>query len=76
MHVYIGDSALLPNLQDFLRRAQCVAEQRRAHELEVHLPDVRSEQQARRELDIYLPTWQAMNPGTDANILESRPAPA
>jgi hypothetical protein len=76
MHVFIGDSALLPNLQDFLRRAQCVAERRRAHELEVHLPDVRSEQQARRELDIYLATWQAMNPGTDANILEARPAPA
>jgi hypothetical protein len=74
MHVYISDPSLLPNLQHFLRGAECVAEQRRSHELEVFVPRARDESQARSELDPYLAAWQAMNPGVDAYIVDTASA--
>jgi hypothetical protein len=72
MHVYISDPASLRNLQDFLRRADCIAEQARAHELEVYLPSAANERHARRDLNVYLATWQTRNPGIEAYIVEAR----
>jgi hypothetical protein len=72
MNVYVSDPHLLRNLQDFLRRSRCVAERQRSHELEVHVAST-SEEQARRELNVYLATWQAMNPGVEAYILDGQP---
>lgn len=60
---------MLRSLQNLLRQAGCVAEERRAHGLEVFLPDAPSEDQARRELNVYLATWQANNPGVEAYIV-------
>jgi hypothetical protein len=74
LNVFISDPTLLHDLRKFLQRAECVAEQRRAHELEVFLPQAVSEAQARRELDIYLATWQAMNPGIEAYVVDSNDA--
>jgi hypothetical protein len=74
MYVYISDPAMLPNLQDFLRRADCVAEQRRSHELEVYVPAARNDRHARRELSVYLATWQAANPGVEAYVLDGASA--
>jgi hypothetical protein len=71
LHVFISNPRFLRNLQDSLRRAGCVAEQRRSHELEVYLPEAPSPEQARRELNLYLAAWQATNPGIDAYIIES-----
>ena len=62
---------MLRSLQDLLRQAGCVAEERRSHQLEVYLPGAPSEDQARRELNVYLATWQAKNPGVEAYILEN-----
>jgi hypothetical protein len=70
LNVFISDPVRLHDLRDFLQRAGCVAEQRRSHELEVYLPQTTSEAQARRELDIYLATWQAMNPGIEAYVVD------
>lgn len=70
MYVFVSDHASLRSLQDFLRRADCVAEQARAHELEVYVPGAPSERQARRELDIYLTLWQARNLGVEAYVLD------
>jgi hypothetical protein len=72
MYVYISDPGLLRNLQDFLRGSGCVAERQRSHELEVHVTGT-SEEQARRELNVYLATWQAINPGVEAYILDGQP---
>jgi hypothetical protein len=47
-------------------------ERQRSHELEVHVAST-SEEQARRELNVYLATWQAMNPGVEAYILDGQP---
>jgi hypothetical protein len=71
MHVFISDPSLLRNLQDFLRRAECIAEECRSHELDVYLPSARNGREARRELNVYLATWQVTNPGVEAYIVES-----
>jgi hypothetical protein len=76
LNVYISDPRMLMNLQAFLRRAGCVAEERRSHELEVYVPDIGDGKQARREVNVYLASWQAQNPGVEAYIVESSPSPA
>jgi hypothetical protein len=65
---------MLFGLQDFLRRAGCVAEQRRAHEFEVYAPSAPDQSRARREINVYLASWQAANPGIEAYIVEEDPA--
>lgn len=72
MYVFVSDHAALRSLQDFLRRADCVAEQARGNELDVHVPGAPSERQARRELDVYLTIWQVHNPGVEAYVLDPR----
>jgi len=69
LYVYISNPRLAMNLQYFLRRAGCVAEESRAHELDVHVPGAPSEDQAWREINIYLASWQARNPGVDVYIV-------
>ena len=70
MYVYISDPDQILNLQQFLRQAGCVAERRRSHELVVYLPGAPSEAQARREVNVYLASWQARNRGVDAYVLD------
>jgi hypothetical protein len=71
MQVYISDPSLLQNLEELLRRTGFIAEQCRSHELEVFLPSAPNEPQARRELNVCLATWQALNRGVEAYIIES-----
>lgn len=71
MNVYISDSDQILNLQHFLRQAGCVAERRRSHELVVYLPGAPSEAQARREVNVYLASWQARNRGVEAYVLDA-----
>ena len=70
MHVFISDPSSLRNLQGFLRRAKCVAEQCRSHVLEVYVPNASNERQARRDLNVYLATWQTDHLGIETYILE------
>jgi hypothetical protein len=70
LYVSISHPRLLTNLQYFLRRAACVAEQRPPHELEVSIPSAPSADQARREVNVYLASWQARNPGVETSIVE------
>lgn len=72
--VYIGDPTLLWELRACLQRIGCVAEQRRAHELEVYVPDARNEKEGRRRLDICLASWQAKNVGVEAYVQDAVPA--
>ena len=48
LYVFVSDHSALRSLQEHLRRAECVAEQARAHELEVYVPSAPSDRQARR----------------------------
>jgi len=72
LHVFLSDHAALRGLQEFLRRADCVAEQARAHELDVYVPSAPNERQARRELEIYLTVWQVSNPGIEAYVIDGK----
>ena len=69
MRVRVSDPALLGDLQRYLRSAECVVEQSDDDALDVSMPRAPSDDQARREVDIYLQTWQAMNPGARAEIV-------
>jgi hypothetical protein len=71
MHVYISDPSLLRNLQELLRRTGFVAEQSRSHELEVFVPSAPNDRQARRELNVCLAHWQALNRGVETYIVGS-----
>jgi hypothetical protein len=70
VYVYISDPDQILNLQQFLRQAGCVAERRRSHELVVYLRGAPSEAQARREVNVYLASWQARNRGVEAYVLD------
>jgi hypothetical protein len=71
LHVYLSQPAVLPDLRDFLERADCVVRECHAYDLEVRVTRALSEDQARRELDVYLATWQAFNPGIEAYVIET-----
>jgi hypothetical protein len=70
MHVYLSHPAALADLRRFLERADCVVSERNAHHLEVEFDEAISASQARRELDVYLATWQATHPGIEAYVIE------
>jgi hypothetical protein len=70
MRVRVSDTALLESLRRYLRAADCVAERAGADALDVAVPWAPSDEQARREVDIYLKAWQAMNPGARAELID------
>jgi hypothetical protein len=69
--VYISHPPLLWKLRAYLQRVGCIAEQRRAHELEVYLPDARSDKDGRRNLDVSLASWQWRNMGVETYVIET-----
>jgi hypothetical protein len=71
LYVYISDPNQFISLQQFLRQTGCTAERRRSHELVVFIPGAPNEAQARREVNVYLASWQARNRGVEAYIVEA-----
>jgi hypothetical protein len=71
MNVYVNDPVAMPQLRAHLEAAGCQVGERDSYHLEVRLlrplPD---EQQAQREVDVFLATWQALNPGVEAYVVE------
>jgi hypothetical protein len=72
--IYISHPSMLWELRACLQRSGCVAEQRRAHELEVYLPSARNEKDARRKIDVCLALWQVKNPGVEAYVMPTAEA--
>jgi hypothetical protein len=66
LHVFITNPRLLLDLQFFLQRVGCAADQVDAHDLEVEIPGAPSEEQAHRELELYLALWQGRKSISDA----------
>jgi hypothetical protein len=64
--IEISDPAAGDDLVAFLQAACCEAEQAGPSRISATLPDAPSEQAARRELELYLATWQARHPGMRA----------
>ena len=69
MRVRVSDPALVGDLQRYLRAAECVVEQSEDDALDIYVPHAPSDEQARREVAIYLKAWQAMNPGARADLV-------
>jgi hypothetical protein len=65
------ESAILPSRATFsvTCAAECVAEHSGEDTLDVSIPRAPSDEQARREVAIYLQAWQAMNLGARAEIV-------
>jgi hypothetical protein len=70
LHVFISHPSSLEDLRAFLEQAECVVTRCQAHDLEVDLPLAYSEAQARRELDVYLATWQTVNRGVEVYVVD------
>ena len=76
VHVRLSDPALAEEFLDFLRRADCVADlgQVEAHAegiaVEVDVPKAYDDGQARMEVALYLRVWEAVHPGSGAEVLD------
>jgi hypothetical protein len=53
----------------YLRSTECAGDQVGNDELSVVVPRAPSDDQARRELDVYLRAWQAVHPTVHAEIV-------
>ena len=69
LRVRISDAHLLSDLKSFLESAECRIRGVGPATLDVTLPRAPSEEQAQREVALYLKAWQAMNPGAHARIV-------
>jgi hypothetical protein len=70
LNVYVNDPSVVPHLRAHLEAAGCLVDERDAHHLRVTLPRLASDQQAQREVDVCVATWQALNPGVEAYVVE------
>jgi hypothetical protein len=75
MLVRLSDAGLAEEFLGFLRRAECIAEVGAvtAHAegvaVAVEVPDAYDDRQARLEVALYLRVWEAVHPGSGAELL-------
>jgi hypothetical protein len=69
MRVRINDPALVGDLERYLKAAECSIERVDEATLDVTIPRAPNADQARREVDIYVKTWSAMNAGVTARVI-------
>jgi len=76
MHVRLSDPRLAVEFLGFLRRADCIAD---AGDVEAHaeriavsvdVPQAYDSDQARLEVSLYLRVWEAVHPGSGAELLD------
>ena len=70
MRVRLADETDAPDLVRYLRSTDCAVEQVGDDELSVVVPRAPSDDQARRELDVYLRAWQATSGSAHADIVD------
>jgi hypothetical protein len=74
--VRLSDAGLADEFIGFLRRADCVADlgEVEAHAegiaVEVQVPQAYDSEQARMEVALYLRVWEAVHPGSGAELLD------
>jgi hypothetical protein len=75
VYVRLSDPGLADEFIGFLRRADCVADlgEVEAHAegiaVEVEVPEAYDNKQARMEVALYLRVWEAVHPGSGAEVL-------
>lgn len=76
VHVRLSDAGLAGDFVGFLRRADCIAALGEVHAhgegiaVEVQVPEAYDEAQARMEVALYLRVWEAVHPGSGAELLD------
>ncbi len=76
MRVRLSDAGLAEEFLSFLHRADCIADvgEVSAHAegvaVDVGVPQAYDEAQARLEVALYLRVWEAVHPGSGAELLE------
>jgi hypothetical protein len=76
MVVRLSDASLTAKFLGYLRRADCVADlgDVETHEdgiaVQVEVPAAYDEEQARMEVALYLRVWEAVHPGSGAELLD------
>jgi hypothetical protein len=76
MYVHLSDAGLVDEFVGFLQRADCIADTGdvEAHAegiaVQVEVPEAYDEQQARMEVALYLRIWEAVHPGSGAELLD------
>lgn len=77
MRIHLDDRTLLPDLAGYLRRCNCLVEERGRHILEA-APALTplDPSHPRIELEAYLRIWQLRHPGVKVELLASASAPA
>jgi hypothetical protein len=74
--VRLSDAALADEFVGYLRRADCVADLGDVHvhaegiAVKVQVPEAYDEEQARLEVALYLRVWEAVHPGSGAEVLD------
>jgi hypothetical protein len=76
MRIHLDDRTLLPDLAGYLRRCDCLVEERGRHVLEAS-PALTSldPSHTRIELEAYLRIWQLRHPGVKVEVFASASAP-
>jgi hypothetical protein len=75
VYVRLSDPGLTDEFIGFLRRADCVADlgEVEAHAegiaVTVEIPEAYDDEQARMEVALYLRVWEAVHPGSGAELL-------
>jgi hypothetical protein len=76
VRVRLSDPGLSKEFVSFLRRAECVAELSDVHAhaegiaVEVEVPAAYDDEQAQIEVALYLRVWEAVHPGSGAELLD------
>jgi len=68
VRVRLSDKSYTQDLKAYLEAAECTVRKVGQGLLEVSIPRAPSEDQALREISLYLRTWQAMNPQVGARV--------
>ena len=75
MRVRVSDKSRLQDLIRYLREGGCIAEQAGADTLDVFMPSIPNQEQARIELGVFLTAWRIRNPDVETRLLTPPPRP-
>jgi hypothetical protein len=69
VRIRVSDNSLVENLRNYLEASECAVRVVGQVTLDVAMPRASTDDQALREIAIFLRTWQAMNPEVVARVV-------
>jgi hypothetical protein len=70
MRVRVSDPGLTASLEHYLVATECLVQWVNASELDVSMPRAPTDEQARREIAIYLKAWETINAPAMAGFVD------